>query len=230
LKIYGRRNATNVVPVLWTLEELGLGYARVDVGGSFGGLGEPAFRELNPNGRIPVMDDDGFVLWESNAIVRFLADAYGDGRILPASRQGRALADQWMDWYKTTFYTPFVGMFQALVKTEPGDRDLARIAAFSETIGEILQVPDRALERTEFIAGEAFTMGDIPLGAAIHRYLQLDIERPRLDGIESWHRRLCERPAYQSSVMRPFGRTPAEYAVLEQAGAESSAGPREDTL
>jgi glutathione S-transferase len=227
LKIYGRRNATNVIPVLWTLDELGLGYTRFDVGGSFGGLDELAFRAMNPNGRIPVVDDDGFILFESNAIVRYLADAYGHGGILPASRHGRALADQWMDWYKTTFYTPFVGMFQALVKTEPRDRDVARIAALSGTIGEILQAPDGALKGASFIAGDAFTMGDIPLGAAIHRYLTLDIKRPRLDGIESWHRRLCERPAYRSCVMQPFGRTPAEYAALEQAGAEPSGGPVE---
>ncbi len=223
--IYGRRNSSNVIPVLWSLDEVGMPFERRDVGGSFGGLDEPGFRALNPNGRIPVMDDAGFILWESNAIVRYVAAAYGGGTIAPASPQAWARADQWMDWYKTTFYGPFVTMFQAIVKTEPGLRDLSGIARLAGQIGELLRIPNGFLQRQDFLAGPVPSIGDIPLGAAIERYFTLQIERPRLPALEAWHARLRERPAYQAHVMRPFGDDPTAYASLEQAGAHRTAPP-----
>ena len=221
--IYGRRNANNVIPVLWSLDEVGVRYACRDLGGTFGGLDDPGFLALNPNGRIPVMDDDGFVLWESNAIVRYLAATYGGGTIAPATRRAWAQADQWMDWYKTTFYGPFVTIFQAIVKTEPHLRDLDNIAGLARQLGKLLLVPDGVLRRQTFLAGPRMSMGDIPLGTAIERYFTLDIERPSLPALEAWHARLRERPAYQAHVMREYGMAPAAYAALEQAGAWSGA-------
>jgi len=219
MKIYGRSNATNVVPVLWTLEEIGAPYKRFNVGGSFGGVDSAAFRAMNPNGRIPVMDDDGFILWESNAIVRYLANAYGAGRILPASARERAVADQWMDWYKSTFYASYVALFQALIKFGSGPEDAGRIAGLVDALSDVLRVPDAALKRTDFLAGDAFSTGDIPLGAAIHRYMMLDITRPPLEGVEAWYSRLSQRPAYSATAMLPFGRSPAEFTAIEKAGA-----------
>ena len=219
MKIYGRSNATNVVPVLWALEEIGAPYTRYNVGGSFGGVDGKAFRAMNPNGRIPVMDDDGFVLWESNAIVRYLADVYGAGRILPAGARERAVADQWMDWYKSTFYAPYVALFQALIKFGSGPGDAGRIAGLVDALSDVLRVPDAALKRTDFLAGDAFSMGDIPLGAMIHRTFMLDVRLPSLEGIEAWYARLRERPAYRATAMLPFGRSPAEFTAIEKAGA-----------
>lgn len=218
--IYGRRNSINVIPVLWATDEAGVGYERRDVGGSFGGLDEPRFLALNPNGRIPVMDDEGFVLWESNAIIRYVADLYGDGSIAPNDKRGWSRADQWMDWYKTTFYGPFVSLFQAIVKTEPRLRDFQTIDKLSKTVGELLSVPDVVLQAHDFLAGPMFSMGDIPLGTAIDRYFTLDIERPRLESLRSWHRRLRMRAAYRARVMLPYGASPSEYLALERAGRE----------
>ena len=223
--IYGRRNSNNVIPVLWSLDEVGKLYECCDLGGSFGGLDDPGFRALNPNGRIPVMDDAGFILWESNSIVRYVAATYGGDTIGPASRQAWARADQWMDWYKTTFYGPFVTLFQAIVKTEPHLRDLAGIARLAGQLGEMLRIPDDILHEQDFLAGPTLSMGDIPLGAAIERYFTLSIERPPLPALEAWHARLRERKAYQAHAMRPYGDNPATYATLEQAGAHSPGTP-----
>lgn len=166
------------------------------------------------------MDDDGFILWESNAIVRYVAALYGEGTIAPGSRQAWSQADQWMGWYKTTFYGPFVTMFQAVVKTEPHLRDMTAIAGLARAIGELLRVPDGILDGQDFLAGSAFSMGDIPLGTAIERYLTLGIEQPRLEALQAWHGRLRERQAYRARGMHPYGATPSEYATLERTGAE----------
>lgn len=219
MQVYGRRNSTNVVPVLWALEEIGMPYRRRDVGGSFGGVDEPWFRALNPNGRIPVIDDGGFVLWESNAIVRYLAERYGEGTLRPPTDRERARGDQWMEWYRSTFYPPFIALFQTFARTEPAARDAARIGALAETVADLLRIPDAGLRGDEFLGGGRFGPGDIPLGAALFRYASLPVRKPSLEGIERWYAGLCGRPAYRSCAMRPFGLTPSEFAALEQAGA-----------
>src|SRR5277367_6034548 len=140
MDLYGRRNSTNVVPVLWGLEERGLRYRRKDLGGSFGGLDTPEFLALNPNGRIPVLDDDGFVVWESNSIVRYLFDVYGEGALGSKDCRQRARSD-------------------------PDSRDAARVQELAQTVGELLRVPDAELRRRSFLSGDHFGMGDIPLGS-----------------------------------------------------------------
>jgi glutathione S-transferase len=128
IEVFARRNASNVLPVMWTLGELQIPHVRHDLGGSFGGAREPGYLAMNPNGRIPTIKDGDFVLWESNAIVRYLCRRYDRaGLLLPATEDGYALADQWMDWYKTTLYPPYIDLFWAIVRTEPSSRDHARI-------------------------------------------------------------------------------------------------------
>jgi glutathione S-transferase len=219
LEVYGRRNASNVLPVMWAIGELGLEHVRHDVGGSFGGLDTPAYLAMNPNGRIPTINDDGFVLWESNAIVRYLCGRYGRGSLAPDTDQGRAIADQWMEWHKATFYPGYIELFWAIVRTEPALRVPDRIASLARSVGRCLLVLDAQVAQRPYIAGDGLTMADIPLGSAIYRYLQLSIERPELPNIAAWHERLCERPAYQEHVMFPFGSNPAEWYALERAGA-----------
>jgi len=224
MDLYGRRNSTNVVPVLWGLEELGLRYRRKDLGGSFGGLDTPEFLALNPNGRIPVLDDDGFVVWESNSIVRYLFDVYGEGALGSKDCRQRARSDQWMEWYKTTFYGPFIALYQMFVRTDPDSRDPARVQELAQTVGELLRVPDAELRRRSFLSGDHFGMGDIPLGSALYRYVSLPTPRPSLEGIDRWYARLRERSPYRSCVMRPFGLTPSEFKRLEREGAEPPTG------
>jgi len=153
MQLYGRRNSINVAPVLWCMEELGLRYERRDVGGSFGGL-DAEFRALNPNSRIPVLDDGGFVLWESNAIIRYLADTYGRESLRSGDNRERARNDQWMEWYKTTLYPPFVALYQQFIRVEPTARDTQRMDELAQTVADLLRVPDDELQRHPHLGGD----------------------------------------------------------------------------
>jgi glutathione S-transferase len=215
VKLYGRRNSINVLPVLWCLEELGLRYERRVVGGSFGGV-DADFLVLNPTGRIPVLEDDGFVLWESNVIIRYLFDVHGAGASAHKDGRERAHNDQWMEWYKTTLYPAFVMLYQQFVRIEPAERDAQRMRDLTRTVGELMRIPDEELQRRPYLGGERFGMGDIPLGVAMYRHRSLPVERPTLIGLDGWYERLRARPIYQACVIRPFGLTPVEFVALEQ--------------
>ncbi|NNG03421.1 MAG: glutathione S-transferase family protein [Inquilinus sp.] len=224
LEIWGRRNASNVMPVMWAVGELGIEYVRHDVGGSFGGLDTPAFLALNPNGTIPVIEDDGFVLWESNTIVRFLCRRHGHGTLRPESDQACAVADQWMEWFKSTAYRPYIDLFWAIIRTEPARRDRQRIAALTETLNGALGRLEGRLAESDYLAGDTFTMADIPYGPLLYRYFTLDIERPRLPKLAEWYERLSGRPAFQDHVMLPFGTDPEAWLRLERQGAAGGVG------
>jgi glutathione S-transferase len=223
IEVWGRRNASNVLPVMWAIGELGLAHTRHDVGGSFGGLEAPAFRAMNPNGRIPTIRDRGQILWESNAVVRHLARRYGQGSLLPDTEPDYSAADQWMEWHKTTPYPPYIELFWAIVRTEPAHRRPGRIARLAETVGRRLEILDDHLAERAYVLGERLTMADIPFGPMIHRYFGLDVERPDLPRISAWYARLRARPAFCEHVMFPFGSSPAEWYLLERAGASGAA-------
>ena len=217
IEVFSRRNASNVLPVMWTVGELEIPHVRHDVGGSFGGTGAPEYLAMNPNGRIPTIKDGSFVLWESNAIVRYLCRRYDDsGLLCPKDEEEYALADQWMDWYKTTLYPAYIDLTWAIVRTEPAVRNPIRIAELKSATEDALIILNSQLERTEFVVGDKLTMADIPLGSLIYRYLNLEIDRPTFSHIDSWYRRLCKRPAYIEHVMFPFGRNPGEWYRLER--------------
>lgn len=219
LEVWGRRNSSNVMSVMWAIGELGLPHRRHDVGGSFGGTDRPDYLAMNPNGRVPTIEDEGFVLWESNAIVRYLSRRYGESGLLPQSETGYALADQWMDWSKTSAYPLFIELFMALVRTEPAKRDAGRIADSAERLGQALGILDAHLAGRSFIADDRLTMADIPFGPIAYRYFNLEITRPELPNLSDWYERVCERPAYREHVMILFGRNPAEWTRLEREGA-----------
>ena len=219
LEVWGRRNASNVIPVLWAVGEMGLSHRRHDVGGSFGGVGSPEYLAMNPNGRIPTIDDDGFVLWESNAIVRYLCQRYGRGGLLPDSEAEYAIADQWMEWCKTTAYPQYIELFWAIVRTDPAHRDQGVIAARHTALVEALTILEVHLAGRAYVAGDRVTMADVPLGPMVHRYCGLDVPRPDLPNVDAWYRRLSQRPAFREHVMIPFGRNPAEWYTLEREAA-----------
>jgi glutathione S-transferase len=218
LEIWGRRNASNVMPVLWAVGELGLAHRRHDVGGSFGGLDTREYLALNPNGRIPTIDDEGCIVWESNAIVRYLCRRYGERTLLPDDEVGRAHADQWMEWHKTTLYPPYIDLFWAIVRTEPALRAAATIERLSKSLRAPLALLDAQLAGRPYVAGERLSMADIPIGPAIHRLLRLPVERLAIPHVEAWYARLCERPAFQEHVMFPYGSNPAEWYLYERGG------------
>jgi glutathione S-transferase len=204
LKLWGRLNSINVQKVLWCLEELGLAYERVDAGGPFGIVSTPEYRRLNPNGLVPVIEEDGFVLWESNAIVRYLAAKHGAGGLWPAELRTRADADRWMDWQTTTFGPAMGPAFHGLIRTAAEKRDQAAIEAAVAKTEPMAALLDAHLADRAFVAGAAFTMGDIAAGAAAHRWLNLPIAREPRPNLERWALRLRERPAAAKVLTTPI--------------------------
>jgi len=204
LKVWGRNNSINVQKVMWTVAELDLAYERVDVGGPFGGLDTAEYGRLNPNRLIPVLEDGSAVIWESQAIVRYLASRYGSGNLWPEDPAERAIADQWMDW-KVTRIIPDLGIvFLGLIRTPEAERDMAAIEQAAERLAISFAILDKALEDKPFVTGEVFNMGDIPVGAACYRYHSLDIARPDLPHLSRWYGQLQERATFREHVMIPL--------------------------
>ncbi|PPV06738.1 glutathione S-transferase [Xanthomonas bromi] len=200
ITLWGRRNSSNVRKVAWCAEEAGVAYTSIEVGGAFGGNDTPAYRALNPNGVVPTLQDGALVLWESNAIVRYLAAQYAPA-LYPHAPAERALGDRWMDWATSTFAGVFRDLFWSVVRTAPAARDHARIAAALTQSGELLARADAALAQQPYLSGERFATGDIPLGSFIYAWFEMPIERPVLPHLQAWYERLRARPAYQRAVM-----------------------------
>lgn len=204
LKLLGRANSINVQKVHWCLEELGVPYARTDVGGAFGGNTTPEYLAKNPNGRVPTLEDDGFVLWESNVIVRYLAAKYGADKLWPTDVRQRAEADRWMDWQQTTVGPAITPVFWQLIRTPADQRDLAAMEKSKTDSVGVFSMLDAHLKGRAYVAGDSFTMGDIPVGCAAHRWLNLPIERPVLPNLEAWYGRLKTRPAAAKVLTTPI--------------------------
>ena len=205
LTIYGRTNSVNVQKVLWCLAELGLPYARVDAGLEHGKNTEPWYLKLNPNGRIPLLVDGSFSLWESNTIVRYLAGKHGVGTLCPTSLETRALAERWMDWQLSTLVNPVSVVFWNLIRRSPAERDPVAIERNLREANRAMSLLDEHVANQLYVAGDAFTMGDIPVGATAHRWLEIPgIDRPALAAVRAWRDRLAERPAFREHVQLPL--------------------------
>lgn len=204
LKIWGRNNSINVQKAMWTVAELGLAHERYDVGGPFGGLDEPSFLAMNPNGRIPVIDDDGVIVWESNAIVRYLCAKHSDGALWPSDPAARSEADRWMDWQASSLIADLVTVFLGLIRTPEAERNMPVINAATGRLNGAMEMLDRHLGSNEWVAGGKMTMGDIPVGALVYRWLNMPIERPDLAHVGAYHERLAGRPAFAEHVMIPL--------------------------
>src|SRR5690606_16501235 len=203
LKIWGRTNSVNVKKALWAAEELGLHYERIDAGMQFGVNKTPEYLKMNPTGLIPTIDDDGFVLWESHAIVRYLAAKHGVGGLYPADLQARASADRWMDW-AFTFLNAIRPVFWNLIRTPAEKRDMNAVEENRALCAKLLAVPEQVLGKQPYLGGSEFTMGDIPLGCHVQLWMRLPIERPPHPNLDAWFARLCERPAFKKVVDLPL--------------------------
>jgi glutathione S-transferase len=204
LKVWGRVNSINVQKVLWALDELKVPYERVDAGMAYGIVNEPFYKKMNPNSRVPTIEDDGFVLWESNAIVRYLAAKHGAGSLWPSDLRERADADRWMDWVSIHANPAMTPAFMGLVRTPVDKRNMAQIEAAAEATAQQFLILEQGLEGRDYVAGKSFTMGDIAVGANVYRWSALDVKRPRLPRIEGYHERLKQRPAFQNHVAKPL--------------------------
>jgi glutathione S-transferase len=203
-RIWGRNNSINVQKVMWAVGELGLEHERIDAGGAFGVLDTPAYGRLNPNRRVPTVEDGDVVVWESNACVRYLAARYGAGTLWPEDAGRRARADMWMAWQASSLLPDMTVVFWGLIRTPEAERDHAKIEAAAKRLGTTWRILDEHLASRRFVAGDPLTIGDIPVGAGCYRYFELPIERPRLPNLEAWYGRLKERAPYREHVMLPL--------------------------
>lgn len=194
LKIWGRISSVNVQKVVWCADELGLAYERMDAGGKFGGNDTPEYLAMNPNGLVPVIDEDGFVLYESNAIVRYFCARDATATLWPKDLRERADVDRWMEWQSTNYTPAMTAIFWQLIRTPLEKRDPAAIEASRVKCERLAAILDRHLEGRQYLAGERFSAADIVVGCAVHRWLHLPSEREPRASLERWYHALALRP------------------------------------
>jgi glutathione S-transferase len=205
IRVWGRTNSVNVQKVLWCLAELGLTFEQIDAGLEFGQNNEEWFLAMNPNGKVPLLEHGEFTLWESNSIVRYLCAAYDHGGLYPAPPARRALAECWMDWQLSTIARPHAIAFWNLVRMPESARNMRAVECAVDETNAALAILDAHLRANDYVAGQAFTMGDIPVGAVVHRWLALEgIERPAWPALGRWFERLTARAAFRDHVMLPL--------------------------
>lgn len=204
LTLLGRKNSINVMKVLWCCDELGLPFERIDVGGKFGFENVPDYLQLNPNGRVPTIRDGDLTLWESNVIVRYLCEKHGRGTLWPAEPARRWEAEKWMDWQQAHVGANMMVLLRQLVRTPPEERDMVAVENARQTAAEAWKVADGNLAGRNFVTGDDFTMGDIPLGCMLYRWNAFDIERPPLPNLEAYYERLKTRPPFAEHVLIPL--------------------------
>ena len=202
IKIWGRNTSSNVQKAMWGVGELGLPHSRIDIGGSFGKNKEPPYLTMNPNGLVPTLEeDDGFTLWESNSIVRYLAGKHDNsGALEPKDAKQRALASQWMDWQLSVVGPAIFHAFWGLIRTPAEKRDLAAIKTSQEKTTVAMQMLDVQLGKTAYVAGPAFSYGDIPVGVMCYRYRQLVPGRPATPNLDRWYDAISKRKPFQDHV------------------------------
>jgi glutathione S-transferase len=202
--VWGRANSSNVMKVIWLLEELQLPYERIDVGGPFGRTDTPAYLAMNPTSRVPTLQEGDFSLWESNAILRYLCTANAPGHgMWPEDIRLRADIDRWMDWQQTSLNRPQTLVFQSLIRTPPEQRDNDVIEAALIELGAQWLLLDRRLASQDYVAGPAFTLADIALGVHVHRWFSFPVLRPETSHLRAWYERLLARPAYRTHCSMP---------------------------
>lgn len=204
IKVWGRPDGSNVIKAMWRIGELGIEYYRIDWGGSFGGNDDPAYRAKNPNGRLPTIEEeDGWCVWESGAVIRYLSAKHDFGGLYPADLRERADADRWMDWSSlnlASFNQVYLNYFFRLPK---GVRDIGKIEAAVKVVTPWYDILDKQLEGRDYVCGNRLTIGDIPAGVLTHRWITWTPAeiRPSHPNVEAWYARLCERPAYREHVV-----------------------------
>ena len=205
LTIWGRRSSFNVQKVMWLVGELGLKHQHIPPGGSYGIKDTSEFRAMNPHGKVPVINDDGLVIWESHSILRYLAARYGPADFWSDNPCIRSKTDSWMDWAQASLQPAFLtGVFWGFYRTPPEQRNAVSVRQSINLCTQYFLLLDQALSKRQFLAQDKLTLADIPVGTHLYRYFELDIERPSLPNVENWYSRLKERPAYREHVMIPF--------------------------
>lgn len=195
LRILGKRSSINVRKVLWACAELELPFQQEDWGSGYRDVDSDAFRALNPNAMVPVLLDGDFVLWESNSILRYLANRYGGDALYPREPMARARVDQWMDWQASDLNRAWGPAFMALVRQSPAHADASQVQASLQAWTRLMRVLDDQLAKTQaFVAGPDFSLADIVMGLSIQRWFETPFDHPRLDQVQAYAARLRQRP------------------------------------
>jgi glutathione S-transferase len=201
-KIWGRKDGSNVAKVTWCLGEIGVDYERIDWGGPFGGNDDPQYRAKNPNGRLPTLEEeDGFTVWESGAVIRYLCAKYSLGDLYPEDLRARAAADKWMDWSSMNlagFNQVYLDQF---FRGRKENRDDAKIAEATAKASALYDILDAHLAENDYLGGDRLTMADFPAGSLTDRWINWTPNRPSHPNVEAYYERLAARPAYREHVI-----------------------------
>lgn len=190
---------------MWLVGELELPYEHISVGGAFGGLNTEAFLAMNPHGRIPVLSDNATIIWESHAILRYIAATYAQDTFWFDDAKMRAKIEPWMDWAQTTFQPDFLtGVFWGFYRTPDEKKNWPQINQSIARCNKHFDILENQLKDKKFLCMDSLSLADITVGTGLYRYFELDIERPNLPRVRAWYQRLQERPAYREHVMIPF--------------------------
>lgn len=203
LTIWGRKTSSNVQALMWCVGELGLPYTRHDIGHTYGGTDTPAFAAMNPNRTVPVLQDGAAQpLWETGAILRYLATLYGAGPFWPDDLLARTDVDRWAEWSKLNVALQFTGpVFWHVVRTPAKARDWAAIRSALDDLEDTLAIAEQRLEAQAHLVGDDFTLADIQFGHVLYRYYTIEIDRAPLPSIAAYYERLTQRPAFAEHVM-----------------------------
>lgn len=211
LNIWGRISSINVRKVVWCAQELGLDFQRTEAGGNFGVVQTPEYLALNPNAMVPAIDDgegaERVRLWESNVIVRYLCARHSHGAMYPSALPARFDAERWMDWQQTTLNPAGRHGFLQLVRTPPAERNIALLESSVIQTEALFAMLDAHLGRRPYLAGDAFTMADIPVGCEVHRWFGLpagEYRRPVWHNVERWYAELLSRPGARGVLDLPL--------------------------
>jgi glutathione S-transferase len=197
LKILGKSSSINVRKVLWTCAEIGIPYQLEQWGSGEQATDTPYFLALNPNGMVPVIQDEGETLWESNSICRYLANKHQRSDLLPVDAMARAQVEKWMDWQATELNNSWRYAFMALVRRSPAHTDPAALAAGVELWNRHMSLLDAQLASTgAYVNGATFTLADVVLGLSVHRWMAAPLEHPTLPAVQAYYERLSQRDGY----------------------------------
>lgn len=204
IKVWGRDNSVNVKKVLWCLDELELAFEHIRAGGAHGIVDSPEYLAMNPTGLVPSIDDKGFTLWESNTIVRYLCTQYGRAPLHATGVRELAVASQWMDWASWSVGGPYRELMFNLIRAPEDQRDRQAAARAAQAWEHSMAMADQVLSTRPYLAGDSFSMADIPLGCLVYGWLNFPVERTERPHVRAWYERLCSRPAYRKRVMLPL--------------------------
>ncbi|MEM6932398.1 MAG: glutathione S-transferase family protein [Pseudomonadota bacterium] len=202
ITVWGRATSSNVQVVMWAVGELGLEYKRIDLGHNYGGTDTPEYRAMNPNGRVPTIKDGELILYESQAILRYLAARYGDAGFWPEDLAVRAELDQWCEWIRTTLQPNFnYKIFWQKVRVGAADRDEAQIAKDADALKPVIQLLEDRIGDGPYMNGAALSWADIVVGHLLYRYYTVEFDRAATPNLDAYYQRLTQRASFAEHAM-----------------------------